>query len=244
MGYHKTEIPRGEFGEFSKIKEEFLEAQDALEQNNHVMLLVELSDLLGAIEAYVGKFKLTLDDLIVMKNATKQAFNDGTRTSRTILPPLPPLPPLDRIIKEGVNPEKYTKYESSNDEIKTYTIDDIEKLEKIIKKDKNKRSTSESAFLSKARQDGENTIYAKILTQLGFIYKFECKNSGKPIWKYRTSSEYICFDNKSILEFDPLRNILKYISADGKLGHFNTQIKSEQELLLLVIDRKNNDIAL
>lgn len=241
MGYHKTEIPRGEFGEFSKIKEEFLEAQDALEQNNHVMLLVELSDLLGAIEAYVGKFKLTLDDLIVMKNVTKQAFNDGTRTSRTVLPPLPP---PDRIIKEGVNPEKYTKYESSNDEIKTYTIDDIENLEIIIKKDKNKRSTSESAFLSKARVDAENTIYAKTLTKLGFTYKFQCPFSGKPIWKYDTSSEYICFDNKSILEFDPLRNILKYISADGKLGHFNTQIKSEQELLLLVIDRTNNDITL
>lgn len=79
MCYHKTEIEKGIFGEFSKIKEEFLEAQDALEQNNHIMLLFELSDLLGAIDAYVGKFKLTLDDLIIMKNATKSAFEDGSR---------------------------------------------------------------------------------------------------------------------------------------------------------------------
>lgn len=79
MGYHKTEIEKGIFGEFSKIKEEFLEAQDALEQNNHIMLLVELSDLLGAIDAYVKQFNLSIEDLIIMKNATKSAFEDGSR---------------------------------------------------------------------------------------------------------------------------------------------------------------------
>lgn len=31
MSYHLTEIPRGVFGEFSKIEEEFLETKDALE---------------------------------------------------------------------------------------------------------------------------------------------------------------------------------------------------------------------
>lgn len=82
MGYHKTEIPRGTYGEFSKIKEEFLEAQDAFEQENSVMLLVELSDLLGAIDGFVGKFNMTLKDLIKMKNATQGAFQDGTRTPR------------------------------------------------------------------------------------------------------------------------------------------------------------------
>ena len=82
MGYHNKEIPRGKFGEFSKIKEEFLEAEDAFEQDNKVMMLVELSDLLGAIEGYCSKHNITLNDLLRMKEATKRAFNDGTRSPR------------------------------------------------------------------------------------------------------------------------------------------------------------------
>lgn len=82
MGYHIKEIARGKFGEFSKIREEFLEAEDALEQDNKVMLLVELADLIGAIEEYCSKYNIKLDDLIRMKEATKRAFKDGTREPR------------------------------------------------------------------------------------------------------------------------------------------------------------------
>ena len=214
MGYHKTEIEKGIFGEFSKIKEEFLEAQDALEQNNHIMLLVELSDLLGAIDAYVGKFKLTLDDLIIMKNATKSAFEDGSRQIDE-----------NSIISNEPN----------------YSIEDIENLEIIIKKPETKRTTPEILFLSKARQDAENSIYAKMLTSLGFTFIIQCPFTGKPIWKYGEYSNDP-FDNKSILQFDPLRNILKNIA--GEFAHFNTQIRSEQELFLIVIDRKKQDKSL
>lgn len=80
MGYHKRKIERGEFGEFSKIKEEFEECQDAIDQNNKVMVLLELSDMLGAIEEYCKKYNLTLEDLIEMKNATKRAFESGSRS--------------------------------------------------------------------------------------------------------------------------------------------------------------------
>ncbi len=82
MGYHISKIERGTFGEFSKIKEEFLEAQDALSQENKVMTILELSDLIGAIEAYCLKYNITLQDLIKMKEATGRAFGDGTRSSR------------------------------------------------------------------------------------------------------------------------------------------------------------------
>lgn len=82
MGYHINKIEKGEFGEFSKIKEEFLEAEDAIFQGNHIMVMVELSDLLGAIEEYCKKFNLSLDDLLRMKDATKRAFIDGTRKPR------------------------------------------------------------------------------------------------------------------------------------------------------------------
>lgn len=79
MGYHKNKIERGIFGELSKIREEFEELQDAKSQNNKVMELVELSDILGAIEEYIKRYNLTLSDLIIMKDATKSAFEDGER---------------------------------------------------------------------------------------------------------------------------------------------------------------------
>jgi hypothetical protein len=79
MGYHLKEIKRGVFGEFSKIREECEELEDAVAQDNPVLQLVELSDMLGAIEAYVARFNLTLDDLSKMKEATKRAFQSGHR---------------------------------------------------------------------------------------------------------------------------------------------------------------------
>jgi hypothetical protein len=82
MGYHIRKIKRGTFGQISKIREEYEEFCDAVDQSNPVMKLVELSDLIGAIEAYVEqRHNITLEDLIRMKNATKSAFEDGTRTS-------------------------------------------------------------------------------------------------------------------------------------------------------------------
>lgn len=78
-GYHLSPIQKGVFGEPSKISEEFFEFADALEQGNNLMALQELSDMIGAIEAYVMKYNLTLDDLIKMKNATRRAFESGHR---------------------------------------------------------------------------------------------------------------------------------------------------------------------
>lgn len=78
-GYHLYKIEKGILGQFSKIKEEFLEAEDAIKQNNSVMALVELSDLLGAIEAYAKTFNMSLNDLLTMKDATKRAFETGRR---------------------------------------------------------------------------------------------------------------------------------------------------------------------
>ena len=78
-GYHTTEIPKGKLGEFSKIEEEFFEAKDALEQENPIMVLLELSDMLGAIEEYCKKHNITLEDLAKMKVATSKAFQDGVR---------------------------------------------------------------------------------------------------------------------------------------------------------------------
>lgn len=80
-GYHISTIPRGFFGEPSKIMEEAYEFQDAILQGNPVMALCELSDLLGAMEGYLAAKHptITLGHLVKMKDATRRAFEDGTR---------------------------------------------------------------------------------------------------------------------------------------------------------------------
>lgn len=84
MGYHLSDITRGIFGNASKVLEETAEFEDAVAQGNKVMALVELSDLIGAVEGYLEKHhpSITLQDLITMKDATKRAFLDGTRVQR------------------------------------------------------------------------------------------------------------------------------------------------------------------
>lgn len=78
-GYHNNLIEKGILGEASKITEEYKEWLDARHQNAILMELLELSDLLGAIESYIRNYNLTLNDLIVMSNLTKIAFKNGVR---------------------------------------------------------------------------------------------------------------------------------------------------------------------
>jgi phosphoribosyl-ATP pyrophosphohydrolase len=80
MGYHRRKIPKGKLGEASKITEEYQEMLDGLEQGNKVLVICELADMLGAIEAYALKtFNLTLEDLHKMSKATARAFKKGDR---------------------------------------------------------------------------------------------------------------------------------------------------------------------
>lgn len=81
-GYHIDDIPRGEYGEISKILEEAAELKDAMEQGQKLMCLIELSDMIGAIEGYLEKYygnKITVTDLFNMAYATKRAFESGHR---------------------------------------------------------------------------------------------------------------------------------------------------------------------
>lgn len=80
MGYHKVNIQKGVLGEYSKIVEEIDELEDAASQDAKVLVICELCDLIGAIEAYAEKqFNLKLDDLIKMKEMTKESFKEGKR---------------------------------------------------------------------------------------------------------------------------------------------------------------------
>ena len=79
MGYHKVEIKKGKLGEFSKIKEEFEELQDAVGQNDSILTLCEMADLFGAMEAYIRRWNLTMGDLNKFSDKTKEAFKEGKR---------------------------------------------------------------------------------------------------------------------------------------------------------------------
>jgi hypothetical protein len=81
-GYHLRDIPKGTIGESSKILEEVLELQDAEEQNATMMALVELSDVVGAIELYLANRhpSITFEDLVLMSRITQRAFQNGRRT--------------------------------------------------------------------------------------------------------------------------------------------------------------------
>ena len=84
-GYHVAKIERGELGELSKIREELEEAMDAEDQGVDLMVLLELSDMLGAVEAYLDKKhpSLSIGDLRMMARVTKRAFINGHRESRS-----------------------------------------------------------------------------------------------------------------------------------------------------------------
>ena len=80
-GYHRYEIHKGELGDLTKVVEEVCEMVDAAHQGNKVMVLVELADLVGAIQAYLDRHHkgLRVYDLQTMAEATKRAFAEGYR---------------------------------------------------------------------------------------------------------------------------------------------------------------------
>ncbi len=81
-GYHLREIPKGELGELSKVYEEVEEIRDAEVQGCSVMVLLELSDLLGSIQLYLEKHhsSISMQDLLKMSEVTQRAFRTGGRT--------------------------------------------------------------------------------------------------------------------------------------------------------------------
>jgi hypothetical protein len=78
-GYHVSPIPKGVYGESSKIVEEVLELVDAEKQGIKIMVLAELADIYGAIEAFAEKYNITMEDLANMSDATRIAFKTGRR---------------------------------------------------------------------------------------------------------------------------------------------------------------------
>lgn len=78
-GYHLSQISKGVLGSISKIEEELNELKDAEKQGSKVMMMVELSDMYGAIEEYCLLQGLTMEDLKIFSDITKRAFKNGRR---------------------------------------------------------------------------------------------------------------------------------------------------------------------
>ncbi len=80
-GYHEATVPKTLPGSFLKILEETEEAKDAYLTQNPIMLLVELADLYGAMELFLGKEfpSMSMEDLKTMHQVTKRAFQHGRR---------------------------------------------------------------------------------------------------------------------------------------------------------------------
>lgn len=81
MGYHKSPIKtKGVMGSSTKIREELEELEDALGQGVKILILCEMSDLYGALEAIAATYGASMEDLRQMSDLTKSAFRDGTRS--------------------------------------------------------------------------------------------------------------------------------------------------------------------
>ncbi len=82
MGYHAKQISKGIPGEISKIREELEELLDANEQGVKMMVLLEISDIVGAIILFLKRHhpSLTIHDANAMAERTESAFIDGRRT--------------------------------------------------------------------------------------------------------------------------------------------------------------------
>ena len=80
-GYHNRVIQKGVYGEISKIREELEELEDAAEQGNRIMELIELSDMWGAMRKYLQTHfpGIKMNDLHKMSKATRNAFQQGHR---------------------------------------------------------------------------------------------------------------------------------------------------------------------
>lgn len=78
-GYHLTPIKKGVYGESSKIREELDELEDAETQGIKLMVLMELADIYGALEACAKSYGTSVEELKQMSDVTKRAFESGQR---------------------------------------------------------------------------------------------------------------------------------------------------------------------
>lgn len=78
--FHKHPIEKGELGQLSKIKEELQEAEDAEDQGQELMLLIELSDIVGAAAAVAKRLGSSLDQIVAYARLRSETAERAHRT--------------------------------------------------------------------------------------------------------------------------------------------------------------------
>ena len=78
FGYHTIFIEKGEYGKFSKVKEEFDELKDAFEnRESNVLTICELSDLYGAMEAFAEQtLHIPMSEVVKFAELTKEVYQN------------------------------------------------------------------------------------------------------------------------------------------------------------------------
>jgi len=99
-GWHLQVIPKGDLGSLTKIQEEFLEYVDACDQGLFLCQAFELSDMVGALAAYLWARKIPFDIAQPSEQATTRALLlrplSFARAIHEVLPSLE-TPQLDRV---------------------------------------------------------------------------------------------------------------------------------------------------
>lgn len=85
MSYHQLPIHKHSVSSPYKLQEEALEYIDAVATNNKIMAVQELSDLYGCLENEITKYGMTVEDLKIMSDLTKEVFSKGTRQEEHLL---------------------------------------------------------------------------------------------------------------------------------------------------------------
>jgi phosphoribosyl-ATP pyrophosphohydrolase len=100
MKFHVDEIEKGVYGELSKIKEELQEAYDAEKQGVRLMLLIELSDIIGAVGGVAEKHGMSLDDLIKFAEVRSRVAKEEESNERILSAARIPAPPFESLEKK------------------------------------------------------------------------------------------------------------------------------------------------
>jgi uncharacterized protein YabN with tetrapyrrole methylase and pyrophosphatase domain len=70
--FHEVEVTNGVYGELSKVQEELDEAEDAEKRGQDLLLLIELSDVIGACAGVAEKYGMSLDQLIKFSEMVRE----------------------------------------------------------------------------------------------------------------------------------------------------------------------------
>jgi hypothetical protein len=78
-GFHVSKIKKGVYGELSKIQEELDEAVDASLRGHDLMLIIELSDIIGAVEGVSLKYGFTVEQLLKFARLRTEVIKNELR---------------------------------------------------------------------------------------------------------------------------------------------------------------------